>query len=379
MLQWEKQRVNDKSDAMSPAVPFVDLQREHNFLRNELHEAFARVLNRGDFVLGEEVELFERDFAGYIGVQYAVGVASGTSAITIGLLAAGIGPGDEVIVPAHTYIASALGVVHAGAKPVFCDVEEGTGLIDLASAESMVGAQTSAMLIVHLYGQACDMDQMTRFARRHRITLFEDAAQAHGARWRGRRVGSFGNVASFSFFPSKNLGAMGDGGMLCTNDPEIAATARCLRHLGQRAKGEHVVAGFNERLDTLQAAILRIKLRRLDEGNQARREIARIYRELLPASAVTLPQRDAADDVYHLFPIRVSDRDRIAGELKASGIGSGIHYSPAVHQQPPFADHQCECPVAGAWAREELSMPMFPGLTETEVHRTCKALAQAAS
>jgi dTDP-3-amino-3,4,6-trideoxy-alpha-D-glucose transaminase len=359
-------------------VPFVDLDRQHEQLLDDFREAFDAAVGRGDYVLGEELELFERDYAGYVGSGECVGVGSGTAALTIALLALGIGPGDEVVLPAHTYVASALAVLHAGAEPVLCDVEPGTGLIDLDSAADAVGERTAAVMVVHLYGQACAMDAVADFTSRRGLALVEDSAQAHGARWDGRRAGSFGDAAGFSFYPSKNLGALGDGGAVTTSDPAVAERARQLRHLGQRAKGEHVVAGFNERLDTLQAALLRVKLAHLDAWNEQRRSAAAAYEEALPPRVARLPRRDSAEDVFHLYPVRLADRDGVATRLAEAGIGTALHYFPAVHEHPPLREaRRVEVCESERWAREELSLPMFPGLAEAEVSRVCAALEEA--
>lgn len=367
---------------MTAQIPFVDLSRSHEPLRAELTAAIDAVVERGDFILGEELDAFEAEFARYLGVTHAVGVGSGTAAITLALLASGIGLGDEVIVPAHTYIASALGVIHAGATPVLCDVDATSGLIDLEAASAVVTDRTAAVLVVHLYGRVCDMDTIDNFAKRHGIAVVEDAAQAHGATWEGRRAGSFGHVSAFSFYPSKNLGAMGDGGMICTEDPAVAEAARWHRNIGQRNKGEHTVLGFNERLDTIQAAVLRVKLPHLDAWNDSRRAAATAYAAALPTELAPDTRPDDAVDVHHLYPVRVADRDRAQSGLADAGIGCGIHYSPAVHQHPVFADGgsaqvvaRAEFPAATAWARTELSLPMFPGLSSDEVDRVCDALA----
>jgi dTDP-4-amino-4,6-dideoxygalactose transaminase len=365
---------------MGDAVPFVALGRQHDPLRDDLRTAFERVLETDGYILGEEVERFEEEFAAYCDTRHCVGVASGTAAITLAALAAGVGPGDEVIVPAHTFIASALGITHAGATPVFCDVEPGTGLIDAASAESVVSERTSAIVAVHLYGQACDMDALRALAERHGLALIEDAAQAHGARWRDRRVGGFGTAACFSFYPSKNLGALGDAGAICTDSAEVADQARALRHLGQRTKGDHSVIGFNERLDGLQAALLRAKLPHLDGWVEARRAAAAAYRELLPGELRLLEERDESPCTWHLFPVRSAGRDALARALGESGIGTGIHYSPAMHQHPPYRDHrrtEGDCPEATAWAAEELSLPMFETLSGDELERVAAACSEA--
>jgi dTDP-3-amino-3,4,6-trideoxy-alpha-D-glucose transaminase len=355
---------------MTNPIPFVDLARQHEPIRAELHDVFERVVRASSYILGEEVERFEDEFAAYCGARHCVGVASGTAALTIAAEAAGIRPGDEVIVPAHTFIASALGLAHAGAVPVFCDVEPGTGLIDPAAVQSAVSPRTSAILAVHLYGQMADMDGIGAVAKRNGLIVLEDAAQAHGATYRGARAGSFGTAAAFSFYPSKNLGGLGDGGAICTNDARVAEQARRLRHLGQLGKGDHEVLGYNERLDGLQAALLRAKLPHLDGWNVARQARAAEYREMLDGSVRLLEEPPESPSIFHLFPIRVDDRDGFAARLGEAGIATGVHYSPTVPAQPPFGgDSGDEFPEAAAWAREELSLPMFESLTAAEAAR----------
>ncbi|HXS47260.1 MAG TPA: DegT/DnrJ/EryC1/StrS family aminotransferase [Solirubrobacterales bacterium] len=363
--------------ATTTSVPFMSLARHHAPIAADLRAAFDRVLDDGGFVLGRDLEEFEREFASYCGVRHCIGVGSGTAALTLSLLAAGVGPGDEVIVPAHTFIASALAVVHAGATPVFCDVDDGTGLIDVDSAS--VNERTAAIVAVHLYGQICDMDAVDTFASRHGLLVIEDAAQAHGARRGKRRAGSFGSAAAFSFYPSKNLGALGDGGAVCTDDEEIAAGVRRLRNLGQAEKGVHLEAGMNERLDGIQAAILRAKLKRLDEWNASRRDTAAIYREAIGEACGTLVEDPAGECVYHLFPVRVPNRDMVRALLAERGVGSGVHYWPAAHRHLPFADIQTAEPLERAvrWSEEELSLPMFPELTDNEARTAANALATA--
>jgi dTDP-4-amino-4,6-dideoxygalactose transaminase len=367
---------------MSPSkVPFVDLSRIHEPLAGEIEAALRSSFERGDYILGAAVGDFEEQFASHIGAERAIGVGSGTAALTIATEALGIQPGAEVIVPAHTYIASALGPLHAGATPVFCDVERASGLIDLASAEQVVTDRTEAIVVVHLYGQVCDMDAVAQFASKHGIAVIEDAAQAHGAKWGGRRAGSFGDAGCFSFYPSKNLGALGDGGAITFRDAGAATRADAIRNLGQLIKGEHALAGRNERLDTIQAAALAPKLAGLDAANETRRVAAARYDELLPASVGRLPQRDACEPVYHLYPIRIpaSERGRIRAELGDAGIGTGIHYSPAMHKHAPFVESDRRVPLAEseAWAAEELSLPMFAHINESEVEASCEALAAA--
>ena len=368
--------------ALRPDVtsPFVALDRHHEPIIGELREAFERVVTGSSFILGEEVEEFEREFAVYCEARSCVGVASGTAALTLALIAAGIGRGDEVIVPAHTYIATALSVVHAGAEPAFCDVEPGTGLVDIESAASVVSSRTAAIIAVHLYGQTCDMDAVNEFASRHGLFVLEDAAQAHGATFNGRRAGSLGSAAAFSFYPSKNLGALGDGGAVCTSNHELSEKVRQLRHLGQRRKGEHVLAGFNERLDGLQAALLRVKLAHLDAWNARRRKLAGLYRALLDGHVELLEERSASPCVYHLFPVRVPARELVIERLSAAGVGVAVHYTPAVHEQPPFAFTTRGAPTldnATRWAREELSLPMYPELDAEEASNIATAVIES--
>ena len=353
-------------------VPFLDLDRQHAEMRAELLAAFERVTSASAFILGDEVERFEEEFATYCGVGHCVGIASGTAALTISLLAAGIGEGDEVIVPAHTFIASALGIVHAGAVPVLCDVEDGTGLIDVAAAEAATTDRTAAILAVHLYGQLCDMAALRAVAERRGLMLFEDAAQAHGARRDGARAGAHGTAAGFSFYPSKNLGALGDAGAITTADAELAARARRLRDLGQRERGEHVDLGFNERLDGLQAAFLRVKLPRLDEWNAQRRMRAATYAELLDGAVRVLEVGDPEGCAYHLFPVRAWDRDGLRRRLAAAGVETGVHYSRPLQGHHSLRE-RCivtgDLANSGAWAAEELSLPLYPGLSEADIER----------
>ena len=353
-------------------VPFLDLARQHAEMKQELSVAFGRVMSTSAFILGEEVERFEQEFASYCGVEHCVGIASGTAALTLALIAAGIGPGDEVIVPAHTFIASALAIVHAGAVPVLCDVEEGTGLLDVESAEAVTSDRTAAIIAVHLYGQLCDMEAVGRLGDRHGILVFEDAAQAHGASDSGTKAGAFGTAASFSFYPSKNLGAIGDAGAITTDDAEIAARARSLRNLGQRARGEHLDAGFNERLDGVQAAVLRIKLGRLDGWNEQRRLRAASYVDALGDAARVLEVRNPAACVYHVFPVRVPDRDGLQSRLTGAGVETGIHYPLALDGHRALRDvciADWDVSRSHAWAAEELSLPMYPGLAPADIER----------
>jgi dTDP-4-amino-4,6-dideoxygalactose transaminase len=365
---------------VAETIPFVALDREHSAIAAQLSTAFDRVVRRSSFVLGEEVEAFEASWAAACGVEHCVGVGSGTAALTLLMRAAGVGPGDEVIVPAHTYIASALGVIQAGALPVLCDVDEGTGLIDVDAAADAVTARTAAILAVHLYGQVCDMSALRQLASRCGLALFEDAAQAHGATWNGRPAGSLGDGAAFSFYPSKNLGALGDGGAICTADAAFAARARCLRDLGQRRKGVHVELGVNERLDGMQAALLSEKLPHLAEGNRTRRRHAAEYRARLAGRVRLLDECPASPCIYHLFPIRLGGRRALADALGGAGIATGIHYTPPLHWQPALWGHvraPYSLPCAEAWAANELSLPMSPALRADEIERVAEACVAA--
>ncbi len=366
--------------ARGNAVRFVALDKQHIEIEQELTAVFARLLRTSAYTLGAEVEQFEAEFADYCEADHCVGVSSGTSALSLVLRAAGIGPGDEVIVPAHTFIATALGAVHAGATPVLCDVDEATGLLDPEAVRAVISPRTAAIVAVHLYGQMCDMDALSEIAKRRGLYVLEDAAQAHGASYKGHRAGSLGDAAAFSFYPSKNLGALGDGGAICTNDEMLAARLRRLRNLGQRTKGEHLELGFNERLDGLQAALLRVKLPHLDAWNEARRSHAQRYRELLSADVTLLEERAESPCVYHLMPARFENRDSVAAALRAQGIETGIHYAPAMHGHRALqgiATVGGEIPVAQGWAAEELSLPMHPCLSADELEYVGEVVLEA--
>lgn len=360
-------------------VPFVDLARDHQPLAAELRAAFDRVLASSGFILGEEVARFEQEFAAYCGAVHCVGIASGTAALEIMLRAAGIGEGDEVIVPAHTFIASALAVLHAGAIPVCVDVEVGSGLLDPDAVQAAIGSATAAILAVHLYGQACAVQPLRELAQRHGLLLLEDAAQAHGATYLGARAGSLGNAAAFSFYPSKNLGALGDGGAICTDDAELASAARQLRDLGRGSDSSHALAGYNERLDGVQAALLRVKLPHLDRWNADRRRVAAAYCEGLPETVECLMESPSSPCTYHVFPIRVEHRDELAQEFSARGIGTRIHYSLAIPDQPSLRGltrPTTAPPVAREWAARELSLPIFPAMTDDEIDVVRGALSE---
>lgn len=365
-------------------VPLVALDRLHARLAEDLRGAFDRVLADGGFVLGEEVACFEDEWAAFCGTPHCIGVSSGTTALHLALVAAGVGPGDEVVIPAHTFIATALGVVHAGASPVLCDVDEHTGLIDPQAVAAAIGPRTAAIVGVHLYGQPCDMTALRGIADQHGLFLLEDAAQAHGATLHGRRAGALGDAAAFSFYPSKNLGALGDAGAITTADDALANRVRRLGNLGQRHKGHFEHVGHNARLDGIQAACLRAKLPHLGDANAARRRHAQTYDRVLGHPLLTLPAVEHAICVYHLYPIRTPQRDAVAAFLRAHGIHTGVHYSPAIHQHPAMDavldERAGTFPQAERWAAQQLSLPMFAELASSEVEhvaRTCLAFTAA--
>ena len=361
-------------------IPFVDLKAQYASIRRELEHELLRAAAEAAYILGEDVPAFEREFAGWIGTGECVGVNSGTAAIQLGLEALGIGPGDEVIAPANTFIASVLPVVKLGAEVVLVDCDEVSGQIDVEAAAEAVTPRTRALIAVHLYGHPADLDRLVELCDARGIALVEDACQAHGALYKGRRVGSFGRFAAFSFYPSKNLGALGDGGAITTDDVDLAALIRLLGRLGEHPKGTHAVAGWNERLDTLHAATLRVKLRHLERWNDARRQVAAWYDELL--EGVTTPVVEQwADPVWHLYVVRSPHRDELRDRLAAAGIGTGIHYPTPLHLPPALRDRlrheQGAFPNAEARAREQLSLPMYPELERDQVERVAAAVASA--
>ena len=353
-------------------VPLVDLQAQHRPIRQELNEAIGGVVDSGHFVLGEEVERFEEEFAAYCGTRFGVGVDSGLSALELTLRALDIGPGDEVIVPTLTFIATAASVSFTGAEPVFVDVNPVTYCIDSQLVEAAITPRTRAIIPVHLYGFPANMDRLVRIARRNNLKVIEDAAQAHGARYKGRRTGSLGHAAAFSFYPSKNLGAFGDGGIVVTDDARIAERVRTMRNCGQKHRNRHEMAPFNHRLDSIQAAVLRVKLRYLDQWNEERRSVAEQYNDLLEGSDLVPPLSTIdREHVYHLYVVRSLGRDKLQARLDRSGIGTAIHYPTPVHLQPFYAyqgHRRGQFPIAEQVCREILSLPMFPGMSTLQTH-----------
>ncbi|HEU4388094.1 MAG TPA: DegT/DnrJ/EryC1/StrS family aminotransferase, partial [Blastocatellia bacterium] len=319
-------------------IPLVDLKAQYAAIKPEIDSAIQRVVDNTAFILGKEVADFERDFAAFVGAKGAVGVASGTSALHLALLAVGVGPGDEVITTAHTFIATAEAISHTGASPVFVDIDPVTYNIDPQRIEEAITPRTKAIVPVHLYGQPADMPAILSVAKAHGLRVIEDAAQAHGAEVNGKRCGSLADLASFSFYPGKNLGAYGDAGAVTGNDPELLERVSKLRDHGRLSKYEHDEIGFGERIDALQAAILRAKLPHLEEWTEARRRNAGLYSELFAGSKLISP-REAANvrHVYHLYVIRWPGRDMLLDHLKSKGIGAGVHYPVPLHRQPAYA------------------------------------------
>lgn len=362
-------------------VPFVDLAAQDAELVRAALAELNVLARQSDWILGEQLTAFEDEFAAYCGSQHAVGTDSGLSALELTLRAFGIGPGDEVITVANSFVATALAISHVGATPVLVDVDAETQSLDPSLLEGVLTERTRAVIPVHLHGRAVDLDQVLAFARAHGLVVVEDACQAHGARYRGARVGSIGDAGAFSFYPAKNLGAYGDGGIVVTNDPEVAERIRLLRHYGQRTKNVHEVRGFNRRLDTLQAAILRPKLRRLDAWNDARRRVADLYAEALQNGGVDVPPADDGlrESVWHLYVIRSPWRDALQAFLATNGIGTGIHYPIPIHLQPAYRGlgyRPGSFPVTEQLAREALSLPMHPTLTPEDVLEVADAIAR---
>jgi len=354
-------------------VPFADLSSIHREVESELGEVFEVVLKESSFIGGPHVEAFEAGWAAYCEIEHAVGVANGTDALRLTLEALGIGPGDEVIVPTNTFIATAAAVASVGATPVFVDVDPSTLLITPGHVEAAISDRTAAVIPVHLYGQPVDMPAIMEIAGKAGIAVVEDAAQAHGARWDGTRVGSFGDAACFSFYPGKNLGALGDGGAVVTRDASLADRIRQLSNHGRGAdRYHHDVVGSNSRLDGLQAAFLSVKLPHLDSGNAARRVAAARYTQLLSSLPIQLTgQRPEAESVFHLFVVQTSDRDDLIQDLASEGIAAGLHYPVPCHLQPAFAHVSTPgLPVAEQAALRILSLPMFPHISEEQVDLT---------
>ena len=365
-------------------VPFLDLQAHHAPIRKELEQVIADVIESAAFAGGPFVAEFEKDFAAFCETQYAIGVSNGTDALWLALLAAGIGAGDEVITVPSTFMATAEAITYSGATPVFVDIDEQTYTMDPARLEQAVTRRTKAIIPVHLFGQPADMDAIMDFARAHKLLVIEDAAQAHGATYKGRRTGSIGDAGCFSFYPGKNLGALGEAGAVVTNNSELQEKIRTLRDHGQIRKYHHTMVGWNSRMDGIQGAALRVKLRHLARGNELRRKHAARYRSILhKAPGIAVPvEADYAEHVYHVYAVRVSERDEVLRALEADGIGCGIHYPIPVHLQPAYADLGY---AAGAFevsertSAEFISLPMYPELSDAQIDYVAERLLAVTS
>lgn len=365
------------------SVPYFDLTRQYSILKPEFDAAMKNVIESGKFIMGDDVKLFEEEFAGYCSAKYGIGVNSGTDALFIGLQSMGIKSDDEVITVSYTYIATALAVSFTGAKPVFVEIDPTTYNIDPKDIEKAITKKTKAILVVHLYGHPVDMDPVLKIAQRHGLRVMEDSAQAHGAEYNGKKVGGLADISGFSFFPTKNLGAFGDGGMITTNDAQIAEKARLLRDYGRKVRDQHIIKGRNSRLDTIQAAVLRVKLKRLDNFNNSRRRIAGLYNGLLKdtkGKIVTPHEAPYAKHVYHLYVVRVKNRDAVVAKLKERGVQTLVHYPVPIHLQQAFSDlgyKRGSLPVTEKICGEIISLPMFPEMTDTEIEYVADKLKQA--
>jgi dTDP-4-amino-4,6-dideoxygalactose transaminase len=362
-------------------IPFLDLPAQYQSLRGELDAAVLRVLASSAFVLGSEVERFEARFADYCGTRHAIAVNSGTSALHLALLAAGIRPGDEVITTPMTFVATVAAILYAGATPVFVDIDPATWTIDVDRIPAALTARTKAILPVHLHGLMADMAPLLAIARQRGLVVIEDAAQAHGAEYRGQRAGSLGAAGCFSFYPGKNLGACGEGGALVTNDEELAATVRVLRDWGQTAKYHHQLKGYNYRMDGLQGAVLDVKLPHLESWTEARRRHAVTYDRLLGPLGLSRPAEIVGRrHVHHVYPVLVPGRNLVRAKLHEAGIATGVHYPTPVHLQPAYADlgyRAGDFPIAERVAAHTLSLPMFPELSDAQIEQVVACLRDA--
>ena len=362
-------------------IPYADLQSQYRSIKAEIDAAVLRVLDSTQFILGDEVTAFEREFAAYTGTRDTVALNSGTSALHVALLAAGIGAGDEVITVPFTFVATAATIIYAGAKPVFVDIDPVTYCMAPDAIERAITPRTRAIMPVHLYGHPADMDPILEIAARRGLTVIEDAAQAHGASYQGRPCGSMGAMAGFSFYPGKNLGAYGEGGATVTNSSEFAKTMRLLRSWGEERRYEHALKGFNFRMDGIQGAILRVKLRHLEPWTEARRARAAEYAKAFAGSDVVIPaEKPGCRHVYHVYAVRVRNRDATRAQLQAKGIQTGVHYPIPIHMQPGYADlgyTAGDFPVAEQVAGEVLSLPIFPEMTTAQVAEVADAVLAA--
>lgn len=359
-------------------IAYSDLSYIHNEIREEVNEAVNRVLDSNWFIMGEEVSRFEEEYAKYCGVKHCIGVGNGLDALHLILAAYGIGPGDEVIVPANTFIATALAVSYCGATPVLVDADADTYNLDISKIEEKITDKTKAVMCVHLYGHVVDIPAVYEIARKHNIKVIEDAAQAHNAFLDGKKTGSLGDAAGFSFYPGKNLGAFGDAGAITTNDDALARKVRALRNYGSEEKYRHIYKGFNTRLDEMQAAILRIKLRHLTQWTEQRQTIARYYLEHINNPKIKLPSVPAPKEhVWHIFPVFAKDRDDLIQHMESCGVKALIHYPIPVHLQEGYQElgyQEGDYPVAEQLAREEVSIPLWVGMGEEEMAQVVNSL-----
>ncbi|HLF17952.1 MAG TPA: DegT/DnrJ/EryC1/StrS family aminotransferase [Candidatus Omnitrophota bacterium] len=367
------------------SVKFIDLSQQFQTVKDEIYAGLSAVFEKSNFILGEEVKIFEEAFSRYCEAPCGVGVNSGTDAIFLTLKALGVGPGDEVIVPTFTFIATALGVSFTGAKPVFVDVEEDTCNLDATKLKSAISKRTKVIMPVHMYGQTADMDAIKEIAKKHKILVIEDACQAHGARYKGKRAGSLGDGACFSFYPTKGLGAFGDGGMVVTNNQKLFEGVRMLRDYGRKDRYEHILKGYNSRLDTVQAVVLSAKLKHLDVWNQMRAEHAAYYRTLLKGipHIKTFPPKEDRTHAYQTFAVRVmKNRDQVCQKFQDKGIGVLIHYPIPLHLQKAYADlkhKRGDFPVAEKLTDQVVSLPMFPHMTKQQIDEVCRSLKESIS
>jgi dTDP-4-amino-4,6-dideoxygalactose transaminase len=352
-------------------IPYLDLQAQYRALKPDIDEAVLRVLDSAQFILGPAVSAFENDFAAYCRTREAIGVNTGTSALHLALLAAGVEPGDEVITVPYTFVATVAAIEYAGARPVFVDVDPQYYTMDPAQLEAAITPRTKAIVPVHLYGQSADMDPILAIARDHGLAVIEDACQAHGADYNGRRCGSMGELACFSFYPGKNLGAYGEGGAVVTSDAALARQIRLLRSWGEEVRYEHKYRGFNYRMDGVQGAILGVKLRHMDAWTEARRSRADVYHRLLQGTEAEVPrERPGSRHVYHIFAVRLQHRDAWRARLTEAGVQTGVHYPIPVHLQPAYKDlgyGPGDFPVSERVAAEVLSLPIYPELTDSQI------------
>ena len=365
---------------MTDRVPFFDLKAQYHAIRDELDIAIARVLERGTFILGEEVAGFEQEFAAYCGVSYAAGVGSGTDALQLALRACGIGPGDEVITASFTSVATVAAIELTGARPVLVDIDPRHYTLDPEKVAAAVTPNTRAVIPVHLYGSPADLESTLAVAQQHNLRVVEDCAQAHGAMYRGKKAGAGGHISAFSFYPTKNLGAYGDGGAVVTDDPALAEHVRLLRQYGWRDRQVSTLKGLNSRLDELQAAILRVKLQHLDEWNAKRKQLALRYQDLLRDTGLTLPSHlKHSLPVNHLYVVRSPERDSLRAFLSDKGIQTLIHYPQPVHLQPAYSNlgyKPGSLPCSEAAAREVLSLPLYPEMSEDMVEMVCRGIKE---